>query len=279
MIPLRFTRRSSRVLARQLGTGTRRTPPPGIAPPPAHGPHSNRGGGRNGAGSKELIAHSGPSKGFRLSVAAVGAAGFIAACAGWAYGYQQWLLKNRPGKLTEDLTPLSELSDLARYAVSGDVGDVGPLRGSGPFCIADGRLWHPAETSCPECDEQRLATSEAPRFESEGSLWCARHYPIHCGAHNCRACNVLLDHDKATTLVNGDIICHRHAADARCHCCGRVLMAPITQGISLCGMCSQDTVWDMETARQIFSEVSELPFDDAAECNFRWRYHWLQTLG
>ena len=187
---------------------------------------------------------------------------------GCCYSYQQWLRKNRPGKLAEGLTPLSELSDLTKYALCGELevdadsghgrcpGSNKRLAGPGPFQIADGKLWHPSHTACPECVSQGLASSEAPRLYSDGSLWCTRHYAVQCDAQNCRVCHEPLQFNESQTLVNGDVICYKHQSEPRCYCCGRVTGAQAGRSIVLCSMCAQDTVWDQETANVLFSEVS-----------------------
>ena len=92
----------------------------------------------------------------------------------WVWSYRQWLEKNRPGstRLGEaGLTALGDLSDLGdsashriglmlvlagQYVNCGELtkgsamcaGCERPLNGSGPFRIAEGRLWHPEHVDC-----------------------------------------------------------------------------------------------------------------------------------
>eukprot|EP00658_Telonema_sp_P-2_P061673 TRINITY_DN50351_c0_g1_i3.p1 TRINITY_DN50351_c0_g1~~TRINITY_DN50351_c0_g1_i3.p1 ORF type:complete len:432 (+),score=67.54 TRINITY_DN50351_c0_g1_i3:235-1530(+) len=252
LVRLAHGARNGRMATQRLCSSGRKRPPP---PSP---PLAKRAGSEP---KRELVKYEGPTRGFGMSIGLLGGIGILGAVAAWFWSYQAWLRKNRPGSRADGLTPLSELSDIASYATSGQAdgcvcaGCRRQLHGRARLVIVDGKLWHEEHAKCDECSQEQRPM-EPPLLADEDGLWCKRHYMLH-DATNCSVCRDPLVADEREALRNGDQVCKLHRNQASCFGCGRITPSAATSNaINLCSMCSESAVWDQGTADQLFDEVA-----------------------
>jgi len=251
-----------RFATRASGRNRRPPPPPsGGSRPPAVVPPQQT------PNSQLVPRHEGPSRGFGVSMGLIGGAGILAACGAWVWSYRQWLEKNRPGstRLGEaGLTALGDLSDLGQYVNCGELtkgsamcaGCERPLNGSGPFRIAEGRLWHPEHVDCRGCIEQGAGPCSVG-WEGEGSLWCTEHWLELQDAFNCSVCSNPLQQQHAHVLPTGAAVCTGcNSIDSRCFTCWDKLRGSTTSA-ECCSRCSSTSVWQIDQAEMLFGRVAE----------------------
>lgn len=231
---------------------------------------------------REIQPHRGEDgSGATFSYGALGGLGVLLATVGWFYSYQEWHRKNKKSESPMRSTDWTELSDMVRYAMSGEAGTSevagcscpgcdGTLTGRGPFVTLEGRLWHPEHARCQRCAED--GTTPAGRLfvvarDEEVEAVCERDCQDVRETPYCAACSHGFDPEEQITVTDmGDVVCANHMVAARqCYCCRRPLVGSFSEGTTrhgdgryVCRACGATSVDDPELASDMLERVRHM---------------------